>query len=145
MRTASQLDFIIKYTIKLLDKCEPSPCFAFLSHAQQTAAKSAPRKSCVLPACVMHQGCGTVVCTKPEQLRKYFQMTGACPLLLLGTLPLSHERAQASVLEARGAASSQHLPRSYSPARFYEIHLLTVHCTSKHMQEPTLLAYVIRG
>lgn len=45
--------------------------------------------------------------TKPEQLRKYFQMIGACPLLLLGTLPLSHERAQASVLEARGAASSQ--------------------------------------
>lgn len=135
MRTASQLDFIIKYAIKLLDKCEPSPCFAYLSHKQQTAAKSAPRKSCVLPACVMHKGCGTVARTKPEQLRKYFQI-GACPLLLLGTLPLSHERAQASMLEARGAASSQHLPRSYSPARLYEIHLLIVAAQTSTCESP---------
>lgn len=98
MRPASQLDFIINYAIKLLDKCEPSPYFPYLSRIQETAAKSGPRKPCVLPACGMHQGCGAAVCTKPEQLIKYFQI-GACPLLLLGRLPPSHERAQASVLK----------------------------------------------
>lgn len=73
----------------------------------------------------MWQDFGAVACTKPEQHRKYLQ-TGACPLLLLGMLPLSRERAQAVELEARGPASSQHLPRSYRPARLHGIRLLVL-------------------